>query len=493
MKTFSRFDFALILQRLVLVIFALFPITLAAIAQVLFIFRTWDALKAVQISLLVGVFIVPVILIFISPALWAMLEKHKNLLVLWVLAIAIGLRLALIPLISTDFGSDMADIHLFAADINSGNANLNNYPNISYAAYLSLTSLVLSFVYKIFGASTTVAKLFLVVLSVLTTWLVYLTGREIAGTKVGVAASLLYASLPSLICYTGVLTGDHLALPFIVLAILIQAYLQKSDQIKSYYSLIGYALCGATIGFVDWFRPFGLILLVALVVATLIYQIKRLTFFRLALALSLLVFSYFAMSRLAGVTTERVFHAKMLSIFQKIGGHLLVGLNPDSRGKVTLEDGITIGETYQRLGDDYAAINRYLIESAFDRLDGGKFQRLLIEKFDIMWSNHIELFDYALVGSNDQEIVYLMADIESLIYLAITLFILVGAIASILGGSHSAILTMQLFMLGFGMLMLVMEAQNRYSVVVMPYLILLGVIGLKDAFSLKARFTLPQD
>src|SRR3990172_8680612 len=168
MKTFSRFDFALILQRLVLVIFALFPITLAAIAQVLFIFRTWDALKAVQISLLVGVFIVPVILIFISPALWAMLEKHKNLLVLWVLAIAIFLRLALIPLISTDFGSDMADIHLFAADINSGNANLNNYPNISYAAYLSLTSLVLSFVYKIFGASTTVAKLFLVVLSVLT-------------------------------------------------------------------------------------------------------------------------------------------------------------------------------------------------------------------------------------------------------------------------------------------------------------------------------------
>ena len=92
MKTVSRFDFALILQRLVLVIFALFPITLAAIAQVLFIFRTWDALKAVQISLLVGVFIVPVVLIFISPALWAMLEKHKNLLVLWVLAIAIGLR-----------------------------------------------------------------------------------------------------------------------------------------------------------------------------------------------------------------------------------------------------------------------------------------------------------------------------------------------------------------------------------------------------------------
>ncbi len=485
MKTPSRFDVPLFLRRLALVIFVVFPVTLALIAQVLFLVRTWDIFKAFQIFLLFGVLVAPLILFFTSPSLWALLEKHESWLVFWVIAVAIGLRLVLLPLISTNFMSDMADIHSFAAEIIAGTADVNNYPNISFAADLSLTSLVLSFVYRIFGVSTTVAKIFLVFLSVLTTWLVYLTGRKIAGTKVGVFASLLYATLPSLICYSGVLTGDYFALPFIVLAILVQAYLHKSDLGKSYYFLIGYALCGVAIGFVDWFRPFGMILLLAMIISMFIFQLRRQAFLRLALALSVLLISYFSVSKLANVVTKNVFHARTLSTFQKVGSYLLVGLNPDSRGSVTLEDGITIGETYQRYGGDYAAINRYLIQAAFARMDKEKLVKLFVEKFNIMWSSHIELFDYALVGSDDQEIVYLMADFESLLYSVLTLFILIGAIKSFRGQSHPAIFTMQLFILGFAILMLIFEAQNRYIVVVLPYSILLGTLGLDNVFSVK--------
>ena len=324
MKTPSRFDVSLFLRRLALVIFVVFPVTLALIAQVLFLVRTWDIFKAFQIFLLFGVLVAPLILFFTSPSLWALLEKHESWLVFWVIAVAIGLRLVLLPLISTNFMSDMADIHSFAAEIIAGTADVNNYPNISYAAYLSLTSLVLSFVYRIFGVSTTVAKIFLVFLSVLTTWLVYLTGRKIAGTKVGVFASLLYATLPSLICYSGVLTGDYFALPFIVLAILVQAYLHKSDLGKSYYFLIGYALCGVAIGFVDWFRPFGMILLIAMIISMFIFQLRRQTFLRLALALSVLLISYFSVSKLANVVTKNVFHDQD-AFYVPEGRQLLIG------------------------------------------------------------------------------------------------------------------------------------------------------------------------
>jgi len=493
MKASPRFDAPLLLQRVVLAIFIVMPVTLALLAQALFLVRTWDIFKAVQIFLLFGVLLAPLILLFTNPSIWTLLEKHEGWLVVWVIAIAIGLRLIFLPLISTDFISDMADIHSFAGEIIAGTADVNNYPNISYAAYLSLTSLVLSFVYKIFGVSTTAAKFFLVLLFVLTTWLVYLTGRKIAGTKVGFFAALTYATLPSLICFTGVLTGDHFALPFLVLAILIQAYLYKSDLSNSYYVLAGYALCGIAIGFVDWFRPFGMILLLAMILSTLIFQFRRGMFLRLVLALSVLIVCYFGVSKLASVVTKNVFHARTLTTFQKVGSHLLVGLNPDSRGSVTLEDGITIGETYERYGNDYAAINRYLIQTAFTRLDGEKLANLFIEKFDIMWSSHIELFDYALFGSNDQEIVYLMADFESLLYLALTAFILLGAIKSFRDGAHPAIFTMQLFLLGFAILMLVFEAQNRYIVVVLPYSILLGILGVNDMFPVMGKSSSQQE
>lgn len=487
MKTSSRLDTLNLLRRFALVIFIIFPVTLALIAQVFFLVHTWDIFKAFQIFLLFGVLIVPFILVFTNSSLWAMLEKHENWLILWVIAIAISLRLVLLPLISTNFGSDMADIHSFAAEIAAGTADIHKYLNISYAAYLSLTSLVLSFFYKIFGVSTTVAKFFLVLLSVLTTWLVYLTGRKIAGIRAGFVASFVYATLPSLICFTGVLTGDHLALPFFVLAILIQAYLYKADLSNPYYILIGYTACGVAIGFVDWFRPFGMVLLFAMIISTFIFLFRRQTFLRLLLALSVLVTSYFAVNKLADVVIENVFHARTFSMSEKIGSHLLVGLNPDSRGRVTPEDGATIGETYQHYGNDYASINRYLIQVAFSRLDKEKLVKLFVEKFYIMWSNRIELFDYALFGSNDQEIVYLMADFESLLFLVLTLFILIGAIKSFRRKSHPAIFTMQLFLLGFAMLVLVFEAQNRYIVVALPYLVLLGILGANDVFPIMEK------
>jgi 4-amino-4-deoxy-L-arabinose transferase-like glycosyltransferase len=482
MKNLARFDMPLVLQRLALILFILFPVTLALIAQILSLARSWDPLKVVQIGLLVAVFLIPILAIFANPSLWASLEKRPYLLVIWVLAIAIGLRIVLIPLISTDFVTDMEDIHLFASDVYAGHpfANLKNYPNIPQATYLTLTGYVLSFVYKIFGASTTVAKMFLVALSALTTWLVYLTGREVGGVRTGFVASLLYATLPSLVCYTGVLAGDHLALPLLVLAVLIYARLFKREL--TYYSLIGYALCGVVIGLVDWFRPVGMVLLVALGISVLTYQLRRRAFFQVALALIVLVISYAMVSKLSITITENIFHIKILSASQRIGAYLFVGLNPESHGGVTLDDARIIGETFQRYGVDYRAANRYLIQSAFKRLDQGELAKLLIEKFDLIWSSHIALFDYAQIGSNDQELIYLLADIESLLYLAMTLFLLVGAVAYLFRDSHPAIMTMQLFLIGFGILMLALEAQNRYTVIVLPYLILLGALGMKEAF-----------
>ncbi len=487
MKKIFSLDMQLILHRLALVVFIVFPIGLALIAQLFRVVQNWDIVKFFQIGLAVGIFLTPVIALFVKETFWMSIEKSMPFSVLWVIVTSIGLRIVLLPLISTDFVSDMEDIHLFATDIYSGNpfANLSNYPNIPYATYLTLTGIILSSVYKVFGASATIAKFLLVLLAGLTTWLVYLTGRKVGGERVGFVAAFFYGTLPSLVCYTGVLAGDHFALPLMMAVVLLQIRLGRLDQEKPSYHIAGYVLCGALIGLVDWFRPVGMTLLTALTISILVFQLRKPVLFRTVLSLAVLILSYFTVSKMAIVITENMFQTTIPSVSQRVGAYILVGLNPETAGGVNLEDAQTVGETYNRFGSDYSAANRYLTEMALERLEEGELAKLLKEKFVLIWSSHDALFDYSLIGSNDQELVNLLRDFEALLYLGITIFICINAYFSIQGQSNPANFTMQLFLLGFALLMLIFEVQNRYVIVVIPYSILLGVLGVKDIFSVK--------
>jgi hypothetical protein len=268
---------------------------------------------------------------------------------------------------------------------------------------------------------------------------------------------------------------------------LIYSRLDKIDQSKYFHLVGGYALCGAILGFVDWFRAVGLLLLIALTVSILLFQLIKRRVYILALALIALFFSYFLVSNVAVWITESMFEIKPLSISRSIGGEVLVGLNPETNGGVTLEDKKLSGETYIHYGSDNIGANRYLIGFALDRLRQADILYFLRAKFSLIWASHDALFDYALNGSNDQEFVNLLRDFETLLYLAITIFILVNAISSIRGNSNPATFSMQLFILGFALLMLVFEVQNRYVIAVIPFSILLGAMGMKDVFSVGSR------
>jgi 4-amino-4-deoxy-L-arabinose transferase-like glycosyltransferase len=488
-KVHKKIDILFLFQRLALIIFLIFPVLLSVFSQILVLLHSWSFIKFVEFGFLVAIFLIPMFVIFLENSIWSTLEQSKFMLIIWVVGLAIILRIILVQLLSTDFVSDMEDVHLFAVDIYAGHpmANLQNYPNIPYTTYLTMTGIILSIIYKVFGASTVVAKLTLVILGGLTTWLVFWVGKEIANFRVGFVASLLFALLPSLLCYSGVLTGDHFALPLMMLAILLHVRLNKLDRNKKIYYIFGYALCGVVIGFIDWFRMTGTILLIALIISIILYQLGKRKIYYLALALSTLILTYFLVSQLAVNITENNFQIKPYSFAQTIGGEVLVGLNPKSNGGVTLEDKKLSGEIYTRYGKDYSAANKYLIGLALDRLRQADIPHFLKEKFSLIWSSHDALFDYSLNGSNDQEFVDLLRDIEALLYLVITIFILIGVFSSIRLRTDPSTFAMQLFILGFAILMMIFEVQNRYVVIVIPFSLLLSVLGMNEIFSAKAK------
>ena len=74
-----------------------------------------------------------------------------------------------------------------------------------------------------------------------------------------------------------------------------------------------------------------------------------------------------------------------------------------------------------------------------------------------------------------------MRFVEVFLYLMIMIFIGVHAIKTMLQRSSPEVFVMQLFVLGFALLLLLVEVQNRYVIVAFPYLILLGAVGLEES------------
>lgn len=485
--TLSKLPF--LLQRIALVIFGILPVGAALYYQSQYLINNWTIFTFIRMGLIVAIFFLPLIALLFKDHVWQTVEDAGYVPLLWVIILAIALRLIVLPLLSTNFSSDMADIHSFAVDVTLGQpfANLRNYQGIPRATHLNMTGLVMSAIYRILGASFATAKMFMVVLAALTVWLIYLAGKQLAGARVGLISASIYGTFPSLVSYTGVLSGEHFALPLMTLAILLYGRVRRSEKDRLTYSLIGYALCGITIGLVDWFRPGGIILLVALIISDLIYFTREKFLYLQLVPLGLLIISYFAVSNLAVTISERFFHTDILSTFQMRGNFILVGLSTRNNGALNLEDGLFALDTYKRFGDDTAAANDYLIRLAIERLKGEPTEAVLelfSSKFSRVWSNHQQLFQISLNGSNDQEFVGILSAIDSFVYLIITVLIGVNIYFSFVNRSQPSVFGMQLFLLGFAIGELILEVQNRYGIITFPYLILLGSLGINDLMML---------
>lgn len=479
-QTFSTASF--FLQRVALLIFSILPIGFGLLSQLGYLYGHWSIFQFIRIGLLVGLLLVPLIALLLKDDLWTSIEGSGYVPLLWVVLLSIALRLFFLPILSTNFTSDFEDIHNFAIDVVSGHpfANLSNYPSIPWATHLNMTGLVMSLVYRIFGTGPATAKMFMVILATLTVWLVYLTGKELANARIGFIAASIYGTLPSLVCYTGVLTGEHFALLSITLATLLYACMKRSEHKTPIYYVAGYTFCGVSIGLMDWFRPGGIILLIALITTDLIYTKRDRIFHKTLIPLMLLILSYTVVSNLAVTISERFFDTDILSTTQKRGYFILIGMNPETQGRINLEDrGISL-EAYERFKDNNAAANDYLIQLAIDRLRGKSMWDLFRSKFILIWSNHEQLFQISLNGSNDQELVEAMSNMENVISLLITLFIGVNIYASLIKRSNEGVFAMQLFVLGFAIWALILEVQNRYAIITFPFFILLGSMGMND-------------
>lgn len=476
-----------ILQKSAILFFAIVPIALSFFAQGGYIVRIWKSVVFWGVEFLAVLVVFPLFLSFYQDGFLRFLENKHLVLMLWLVTLGVVLRFVFLPVISTNFDSDMEDIHRFAIDVAAGHplANLQNYPNIPRSIFLNMSGLLLAGVYRIFPASFTTAKICMIVFGGLTIWLLYLNGLKVSNSRVGFIAALMFAMFPSIVLYTGVLSGEHVAVFLITAVLLLYIKLHENPENKAYY-LLGYLFGGCMVGLIDWFRPVGIILLISIFIADLLYAKKR-DLLVAVVALAGLLTGYLFINNLAVRISEKTFGVDVLPVSQRLGHYILVGLNPETEGTINGEDYEIANTTYERFGDDHWSAQVYLVRLAFERLKGHSVLKLFGAKFYRMWANQDALFAYSLIGSNDQEMVTLMEYIGVFLYLMIMIFVGFQAIRSIFQRPAPAVFVMQLFILGFTLLLLFVEAQNRYVIVVFPYLMVLGALGLEDALKQRTK------
>jgi 4-amino-4-deoxy-L-arabinose transferase-like glycosyltransferase len=350
-----------------------------------------------------------------------------------------------------------------------------------------MTGLTLAGLYRVFGASVQTAKVFIVTLSALTCGFIFKTGKDSTGDhRVGLAAAIFFAVMPSLVAYSGIPTSEHMAIFLITLTTSIWIFVLKSEKLDLWnYTIVMYLVVGALIGLVDWFRPVGFILLIAFMISELIYLRKDQKILMVISRLVVMVIAAYLVSDLSVVISEKMHGVDLPSVRQKFGQHVLIGTNLKSGGTHNWEDQQIIFDTYRMYSEDYDKASSQLVQLAFERVKENRAEipHLLEIKFKRVWGNNWQLFDASLDGSNDEELVAYLNIIDALLFVSMTFLVGIATIFSILKRSTQEIFMMQLFILGLALVLLILEVQMRYRSVLFPYLMILGTIGMRDGLN----------
>ncbi len=400
------------------------------------------------------------------------------------------IRLFLIQSIDTQPSSDFLLIHKDAVGIANG-----VWPDNVYAATHVVITVLFSYLYRIFGPSVIVIKVFNLLLYVLSGVLVYYAGRLIFESRFWAAlAALLLVAWPSLAIYSNVLTPEHVFIFLECLLLLVLAVFFKQNKsiepIRATRYLPWFLLVGILFGLSGLFRPFSELFLVAFVITLLVYGygVHRGTILPLLFGLTALLAPFFLLGRLPQAIVDRSYHVDMPNIRPC---NLLVGLNPKSSGQWNMDDyylcrGFRI---QSRDGSEYMS---KVLSVVKDRLDDSKNQLLafLGAKFSILWTNNYSIVSWGTqtVSGGNPTFILNMAQSLSLLDFALTLLLLafavIGAILALLLDVKPIIFFSMLAFFGFNLMEIPFEVQARYRTVVIPLLIVLACWALS---ALQAR------
>ena len=370
--------------------------------------------------------------------------------------------------------------------------------------YWGFYRITLTALFDLFSPTIETVKSFNLLLAGLTAVSMYLLGKKMAGSRrFGALAALMYVIDPANLLYINMPTGEHIFALLFPIAILLFLMLFAQTERKTAIR-IGLALSlGIVIGLMDIYKPMVPVLLIAMGITLALTEwlavkpaaekekrTKRIAMDALLIVVMLVTFvstkqvCYSAIEHYAGIPPNR----------HGVGWTLRVGLNQESKGRVSAPLAYEMSTMYFESGEDYEAVRDVLIADALAQIEGMPFTEVFTfarEKFTFTWQSNQDFYNWA---TNTQIETGLMGyDGERLRLLGDPLndaFLVFSLLLSALGAGYCALkredkgtLVVGLFILGFTLLLLVVEVQQRYRSVLasaIPFFMAYGLYAVRD-------------
>ncbi|WP_079410724.1 ArnT family glycosyltransferase [Paenibacillus ferrarius] len=387
-----------------------------------------------------------------------------------VLLLAIGVRLAWVLAIDTQPASDFLFMHTAALQVAEGKYLFRDSEYFLTWAYQIGFTLYEALIIHLLGTNLIFLKLFNILFSVGTAYLLYVIATHVFNPACGRIALLFYAMYVPNIILCSVLTNQHISTFLFVLG----CYFVVRKGLAAKYDWLLVSLCWA-IG--NMFRPLGSFYLVGFLVYTAVFQIydryKKNKRPRVAKALGVLLV-YFIMQQLISYAFVNTSFIQVPLANKEPYWKFVVGLNESTLGSWSLEDDRAVAQ--YPVGDER---NRKELQMIGERIeDNSQLFVLFAKKFALFWGSADTSVDWSLKDLDKPKLSVVLIIIERLSYLALTLFGFLSVVFLLRKRGNPQVVFFLLLLLGYAALHLVIEIQARYRFDIMPCLFILQSYGV---------------
>lgn len=357
------------------------------------------------------------------------------------------------------------------------------------------------FLFNIFGSSQLVALIFNGIICVLSTIMIYfVTCKLVKNKNISFLASMLYILWPANILYVGIYTTEHITQLLLLIGVFL--ILKGNEERKSVKKYILFFISGIMLGLTTFFKNFGLVFIIALVIYFVLKcifsakeDLKKKVITSL-ISFVILVIGNFLIVQITYVALDNIIGAKVSR--DNTTYFLTVGLISNNNGTYNA----TIGENYKRKivenNYNYDAVNKEMCDILIkDIISNKNLGKKLENKAKVIVGGDKGRVGFVIRSAKENGSIKLKEFIEKYIldlndFYYMVLFILIGVgILKFRKDTNLEVLFIYISIYGTYLLLVLIEAQNRYTYGINSFICILAAIGFGYLFNYKKEEAKP--
>lgn len=346
---------------------------------------------------------------------------------------------------------------------------------------------ILHVIFKIFGASQLVALLTNALILSVNAVMIYKIGSILINKKAGLVSAFIYIIWPSNILYTLIVNPEHLGILFLLVSLYLFIKIEKSESVND-SKLINYiylVVIGVLLGISVYFKNFAPVFLIAFIIYYFlnIFKTNNIKQYikRRLLFLIIISCSFFLTNKVTCLVVDDIVGTKVARNI--IPGFLNIGLRGD--GTLSENRWILYENLLEKHNYNFKLANKEMLAGILDDLGNKdsdvRKKGFFDNKANVLFKGDHGKLDYVIESLNVENhfiVINLLnkyvIPLNNVYYISI--FTLVGlGVIFLIKKKNLEVLLLYIIIYGTSLMLIIVEAQNRYMYSIQPLMCILAV------------------